>query len=479
MFRSTLWLTAAALAGLIAGFAREWLLVSHWGAGSRSDAFLVAIFLPEAIRMTMAGGLLAAAALPLYVRREEADRVRWLNGITPWLLLSASLLGGLLAVAAPLWVGLIGPGLDSDAQQQAIGNLSVLAACAPGFALHALLSIPLHARQRFVLAGLGSLLFNLPTVFYLWLQGEQSQPSQLALSCVLGSILMPLSLALPSWRQGWRPWCRDRERDIGTELLCRLKPLLGSNLASYGLALIERSIASYMGEGVVTWLNLARKLVNLPVIALMNLNQVLLGMLSSREAGQRQTLLKQGLALATMLSLPAALGLTGAAPTIVAWLLPGQSVHGPLPGLLAWFAAVLAFGSWNALLARYSYADGNTTLPLHCELWGSGCNAALLLTLPFLTGNVTSIALAALGGVITTAALLMHRQTLLTALDWKRQALFGAILLMLFGALLHPLQAGWPQFGLSATASAVTLVGLAIWLKPWRALDVADDRPSE
>jgi len=64
MFGSTLWLTLATLAGLVAGFAREWLLVAAWGAGSRSDGFLVAVFLPEALRMTLAAGLLAAAALP-------------------------------------------------------------------------------------------------------------------------------------------------------------------------------------------------------------------------------------------------------------------------------------------------------------------------------------------------------------------------------------------------------------------------------
>ena len=70
MFGSTLWLTLATLAGLVAGFAREWLLVAAWGAGGRSDGFLVAVFLPEALRMTLAAGLLAAAALPLYQQRD-------------------------------------------------------------------------------------------------------------------------------------------------------------------------------------------------------------------------------------------------------------------------------------------------------------------------------------------------------------------------------------------------------------------------
>lgn len=82
MFGSTLWLTIATLAGLVAGFAREWLLVAAWGAGSRSDGFLVAVFLPEALRMTLAAGLLAAAALPLYQQRDPHRQQAWLASLS-------------------------------------------------------------------------------------------------------------------------------------------------------------------------------------------------------------------------------------------------------------------------------------------------------------------------------------------------------------------------------------------------------------
>ena len=64
MLGSAFWLTLATLLGLCLGFAREWLLVASWGAGERSDAFLIALFLPEALRMSLAGGVLSAAALP-------------------------------------------------------------------------------------------------------------------------------------------------------------------------------------------------------------------------------------------------------------------------------------------------------------------------------------------------------------------------------------------------------------------------------
>lgn len=468
MFGSTLWLTIATLAGLVAGFAREWLLVAAWGAGSRSDGFLVAVFLPEALRMTLAAGLLAAAALPLYQQRDPHRQQAWLASLSPRLLGVGLALFAVLALGAPLWVRLIGPGLDVAAHAEAAANLRWLAACAPGLVMHGLFSIPLQARQRFVLPGLGSLLFNLPPVLYLFIRGSSSDSAELAMSFFAGSVLMCLPLLVPVWSFGWRPWQISGDPLAGRELLGRIGPLLASNVASQGLALLERLIASFLGEGAVTWVNLARKLINLPLIALMSLNQVLLGMMSGEQGQQRLALLRRGLDAATLLSLPAAFGLIGASPTLIHLLMPAQSVDGPLPALLAWFATPLVFGAWNAMLARYAYASGDTRLPLNCELLGSLVNAALLVVLPYCIG-LPGIALAALGGVVVTNLLLMHRQQLLGQLGWPFQWGLSGVLLGVAALALHPLHNdGW-QLGLSSLAGALVLVGLGFWLKPWKA----------
>ncbi|MEE4622178.1 lipid II flippase MurJ [Pseudomonas alliivorans] len=467
MLGSTLWLTLATLTGLAAGFAREWLLVAAWGAGGQSDAFLVSMFLPEALRMSLAAGLLSAAALPLYQQRSADGQQRWLGAMVPRLTLAGVLLSALLVVGAGLLVRLIGPGLDADGYAQASSGLRWLAWCAPGFMLHGLLCVPLQARSRFVLAGLGSLLFNLPPVIYLATLGHAATPTGLASACVSGSLLMPAVLLPSLYRSGWRPWQWKAESGVVRELLQRIGPLLSSNLASQGLALLERMVASLLGEGAVTWVNLARKLINLPLIALMSLNQVLLGLMSGSAGDQRLTLLKRGLGSATLLTLPAVTGLIGAAGALVVLLLPNQTHDGPLPGLLAWFAVPLMFGAWNALLARYAYAAGDTRLPLNCELIGSLCNAVLLGLLPFMFG-LTGIAIAALGGALVTGLLLMRRQSLLSVLPWRSHWLLAAGLMTVAALMLHPLQDTWLQLGLSCTYGALLLVGLALRLKPWR-----------
>ncbi|KAF1054833.1 MAG: Lipid II flippase MurJ [Stenotrophomonas maltophilia] len=465
--RSTLWLSLATLTGLGAGFAREWLLIHDWGASNQSDAFLIALFLPEALRMALASGLITSAALPLYQRFEATGRVDWLHAMTLRFILAGVAVSLLLGLGAPLWVRIVGPGLNADALALAQGSLAVLAWCVPGFLLQALLSVPLQAQSRFVLVGLGSLLFNLPPVIYLAVAGTQATPLGAAQTCLLGSLLMPLVLFPALWRQQWRPWRVRHMPGAGRELLSHLGPLLASNLASQGLALLERMVASLLGEGAVAWVNLARKLVNLPLIALLSLNQVLLSLMSQAAGEARLQLLKRGLSISTLLTVPAALGLIGATPALVQLLFPRQGPGTPLPELLAWYGVPLLFGAWNSLLARFAYADGDTRLPLKCELIGSVLNAVLLGVLPFVIG-LKGIPIAMMFGLTLTSVLLMQRQNLLGEAPWLRQWLL-ALPVMLLGALvLHPIASLWLQLGASVAASLAVLVGLALWTKPWR-----------
>lgn len=238
-------------------------------------------------------------------------------------------------------------------------------------------------------------------------------------------------------------------------------------MASQGLALLERMIASLLGEGAVTWLNFARKLINLPMVALMSLNQVLLGLMGGKSEQERLALLRRGTAMATLLTVPVAVGLVGAAEPLIQLLLPGQASGGVLAALLGWLGLTLLFAAWNALLARYAYAVGDTRLPLACELSGNALNVVFLMILPWILG-LKGIALAALLGVLLTGFLLMRKQRLLASLDWKRQ--WGLGLAMPALALLVPLSVpvGWWQLGVTVAISGLLMLSLAVWLRPWR-----------
>ena len=364
-----------------------------------------------------------------------------------------------MSLAAPWLTRALAPGVDAAHAAQAAAALRRLAWLAPGLLAQAALAAPLQAQGRFLLAGLGSLLFNLPAVSYLYWAGPAATETALAQCFLAGSGLMAAALLPGNWRQGWRPWLRAGRGETG-QAWRQLWPCWPAARPARAWACWNVWPPRCWG-GTITLLNLARKLINLPLIALMSLNQVLLSKMSGALGEDRRRLLDSGLAACTLLTLPAAAGLIGAAPALVALLLPAGLAASSLPLLLALYAPGIVFGAWNALLARYCYAGGDTRGPMLLELAGSALSAALLLTLPRWLG-LPGLALATLVGVWLTGALLAARlgQRLLPRL--ARQGLAASVPLAATGLLLFPLRGfgPWPQLALAALAGAVLLLGL-------------------
>lgn len=467
MLNSALLLTLVTLAGLVLGFAREWLLIDAWGAGEQTDALVLALFLPDMVRMTLAAGLLNVAAVPLFHQQTlEAGR-QWLNSLGGLLSLFALALTGAFYLFAPFWLKLLGPGMAPQSGAIAVSAFEILVWCLPGMFLHAVCGVWLQLRERYVLWGMGSFLFNLFPVGWLMIRGPETMADEFALACVLGSMLMAAVVLPAAWRGGWRPLAFTGMSAAGGLFMRRIGPVLLSNIGSHSVTLVERMVASLLGEGMVTWVNLARKFINLPLIALPALNQVLLGKLSAGHEGERLVILRQGLALTSCLVVPAAVFIMASSPTLVSYLLPEQAT-GVLAGLLGWFSLPLLMGAWNALLARYAYANNDTRLPLMCELAGTGLHVIGLVSLPFWLG-VPGFALANLGAVMLTSLLLLHRQQLWRHVGWRLQWAGGAGFLLGAAVLIQPMGAGVAQFAAGVGAGLFSFVVMLAVLKPWKA----------
>ncbi len=468
MLGSASLLTLVTLAGLVAGFAREWLLVANWGAGARTDAFVIAMFLPEAIRSMLAAGLLTSSALALWQGRTPVQRSHWFSQLSMVLGLGSVALAALISLASPGLVHLMGPGLPVAQQTDTVGALRILAWSLPGLVLQAWWAVPRQAAGHFLLAGMGSLLYNLPAMLYLLWQRQQSQEAMLSWAFVGGSLAMGLIMLPSAVQGGLRLVSLQGSRATTAELGHKLAPLLGSALAGQGLTLLERIVASYLGGGVVTAVNLARKLINLPLIALQSLNQVLLSLMSRSES-ERLVLLKNGLAAVTVVSLPAAVGLMLGAPALVGMLFPKVQGTAVVVPLLAGYAAVLVLASWNTLLARYHYAEGDTRGPVAAELRGSLLQALALAPLAWLSGSL-GIVWALLAGTLLTGHRLLRAPGLQQGLGLLPQALASAVWLVLAWWGLRPWLSpdAWWQLAEAAAAGVACLLSMAIWLRPWR-----------
>jgi len=386
--------------GLALGFARELLLIRNLGTGSATDAFLVALFIPDALRTILASGLLQSVGLPQWqARREKPGWRDWSGSQSVQLLVLALLLALLLSLGAQWMVHAVGPGLEARAIDTAAQTMRIMAWAVPGMVINSWLNTYWQAAEKFAWPAACMALLNVPVVLVLWLQPQAHQES-LALAVVAGSLLTLLPMIPGAWTLGWRPVPgRMNWGDVG-HFYRQLWPLLASASFSQLAPWLERFFASMLPEGAVTMVNLARKLLALPLVALSSLAQIVLGRLA-RPGQDMQLTLRQALGWTAQLCVPATALLAALSPWVAHVVLAKASENQLLQFsfLLAGFSACLLFAGWSGMLVRYFYAQGETHFAARSEMTGMLVHGALLAGSFYWLGMASMV----LGGVVGVA----------------------------------------------------------------------------
>jgi len=266
LLSATLLLSLALMAGRLAGLGRELLLAKSFGLSAQADMAVVLLSLPDLLVNLLLSGGIGVALVPLL--RGASD------GEAALLLRQASLVvGGLFAVLGllfvltpALWLRLLAPGIDSAAQPLSGWLLGALAAAIILTALSGVTAAALNARDRFFVAGCGTLIFNLAIIaaliLILWQQSTELNTLVAGIAIGAGLRWGTQWQALRSLRKshhgasGWR---------IGRALL---RGFAAGLTAASLLALVPvllRAAASMLGEGELAAFNYANKLVELPL----------------------------------------------------------------------------------------------------------------------------------------------------------------------------------------------------------------------
>ena len=382
MLSDTLWLTIATVLGLALGFLRELLLLQSFGASAVLDAMIIALFLPEAIRIVLGGGGLAAAMLPLWLECEKDKRQRWSATQTMQLVSLTTVISGAMMLAAPMVVAVLAPGMNAQTAHDASEFFSITIWCLPAIVLHAVLATIHQAERRFFLQGLAGVFFNLPALIYLSTTGA---PDLKVVACctVLGSILMPLTLLRGAWRAEWRPFSSSLDIAAVAVLYRRLGPLIFASAANQSVVWVERAVASLLGEGTIVLVNLARKLINIIAVGLMSLGQVLLSHFSGEDRAKAANLLQTSVRWLLILCVPVVSACILFARPLIA-VLPVHLTadqQQTLSWLVMGFAMAVPLAAFNMVFARWRYGHGDTASSTKVELFGMALQALLAFSL--------------------------------------------------------------------------------------------------
>jgi peptidoglycan biosynthesis protein MviN/MurJ (putative lipid II flippase) len=475
MIKSSTLVSGFYAVGMLLGFLRDMILVRVVGTGETTDAFLVAVFLSDALRTTVAAGVLAAAFLPLWVASPAEERGRIAASATLGLLGTTIAIAIALQLAAPVLISVLGPGLAPSGRATALACFDVLVWAIPALSVYGLLGAIQNGGHRFMLPAAGSVIYNGGAIVYLGVMRHDSSVTGLSHANLLATIVMAAILMPGAWRCGWRPFSRATAWRDFSMLAGRLLPLLASAFAGHAAVVIERALASLLGEGMVTLVNLARKFVSLPIAAVNSFSQVALPALvrahfrQGGDALRRQLWLSLG--VGTLLTWPASMTFALWAPSLSAFLLAssGDEQRQMLAWLIGAFALSVVPASWNILLARGYYAQDDMVTPTKIELVGMGvhlCGLALLYRL----FGVWAVPAAVFAGAFVTTVLLARWSPLRADLAGGTKAVAAlaaaSALIYLVTALLAPTGATWTQLGLAVVfLGGLTGAGVAaLWL---------------
>lgn len=430
LLRSTAVFSAMTLVSRLAGFARDVLQASLFGASAAMDAFVIAYRIPNYLRRIFAEGSFSSAFVPAYsALKEKGDReaVRdFLDHVAGALCAVVLVVAGLGMLAAPWIAAAFAPGaLDEPERIGLIADmLRITFPYLVLISMTALAGAVLNSHGKFGLAALTPVLHNVAMITAMLALAPHFEVPAMALAwgVVLAGVLQ-FALLWPSMgRLGVRPRLKldfrhPAVRKVGTLML---PTLFSSSVAQLNL-IVGTIFASLLVTGSQTWLYSADRLSEFPLgLFGVAIGTVILPHLSSRHAaGDGEGYAKAidwGLRMVMLAGIPAGVGLLMLAEPLVSAMFQ----HGAFTAedarmtglaLSATAVAVPAFMLTKVLLAAF-YSRQDTRTPMRAAVVTVFINVGLTaaITTPLwhygIEGAHAGIALAtSLAGVINAALL--------------------------------------------------------------------------
>jgi putative peptidoglycan lipid II flippase len=334
LLRALSTVSAMTLLSRITGLARETLKAVAFGAGLQMDAFEAAFRLPNILRRLFAEGAFSQAFVPIlaeYKRQRGDDATRELFGkvgaLLTVVLLGISALG---VLGAPWMVYLLASGFARTPGKVALtaDMIRIMFPYALFISLVSLCGGVLNIYHRFAIPAFTPVILNLAIIGAAILLAPHFDPPIVALAwgVVIGGVLQLALQIIPLLRLGMLPRFRLDWRDPGVRrVLSAMGPaLLGVSAAQISI-LLNTQLAAYLGDGRISWITYADRLMEFPSALLgVALGTILLPNLAKHyhddNHGQYQALLDWGLRLTFLLALPATLALALLAVPLIATL---------------------------------------------------------------------------------------------------------------------------------------------------------------
>ncbi len=417
------------LASRILGLVREQVIAGLFATSWATDAFVAASTLPTLIYDMMVGGMISAALVPVFSELAERDReeLRRVGGTV--LTLAALGLAGvilLLEGGADLLLRILAPGLPPEIRPLALTMVRWILPAAWLMGLSGVATALNYARHRYAPPAFSTAAYNAGIVAGTLLLAPVLGPRALVVGVLLGAAGQ-LGLQFLGLRDGrFRPALAWRHPAL-QRILVLYAPVAVSLVVSGAGVLLDRNLATRVGEGTLAAMRFATTLVQLPLgLVVAAVSFAILPTLSrldarGEEAAYRETL-GAGLRAVLALIVPAAVGLWVLAEPTVALLFQRGAFGAASTALTAtalrWYLPGLIAAALDQPLIFAFYARKDTLRPVLVGIAAVGVYAAVAL------GTVGRLGMRGLV-LADTCKQIFHAGTMLLLLARRDRGLAG------------------------------------------------------
>src|SRR6266705_1624546 len=504
----------AILCSRVLGLIREMVFAGLFGAGRNLDAFLMAFRLPNLLRDLFAEGALSTAFITTFAGKiaTEGDESAWrlankVATLTAVFMSGVTLLGILFATQL---VDLLTWGSwSADKTALTILLTRIMWPFMLLVSLAALVMGMLNAKHVFGPPAMASSYFNLGSIIGGVAIGWSIDPhfgSRSLVGLAIGTLLggaWQLIAQFPSLhRVGYKYRADFRWRDEGVRtVLGLMAPAVIAASAVQVNVLINSGFAASLGNGPVSWLNIAFRLMQLPLgIFGVAIGTVTLPLISRSAAigniDEFRAILARGIRLAFLLTIPSAIGLAMLASPIISVIYQHGRFNAEMTretaGALEFYAVGLVSYAVLKVLTPAFYAIGQRNTPMLVSFLAIGANLFLNWLFTFRLGwghrglAVSTSLVATINFLLLYALMRRHVRRLETwqlMIGLGKMCLAGAVLALVCWAANYWWRGAWSQLRffpkfcelrIAIALAAMTFFAVAFWLRISEVQDIID-----
>ncbi len=417
----------------VLGLVREQVFAYLFGAGPVSDAFQMAFRIPNILRDLLAEGAMSSALVPIYtkLRHEKGDEAAWslVSNITTALLIALCALSLMGILGSSYLIELFAPAFHTTTGkfELTVELTRILWIFLPLAGMAAVWMGILHARSVFGVPALAPSSFNVISIlagFTICPLAAKAFGLNPIYGWAIGALLGGAAnwfVQIPSLR--WEGFRYRFHLDLRDPALRHVVSLMGAG--TFGLAatqinvLVNSVLASSQGDGAVSWLYFAFRLLQFPIgifgVSISTANFTLTSQAAARGdfQGIRDSL-RDALRMTLVLAIPSSFGLAVLGIPIISVIYQhGQfQAHDTYQTSLAlsgYAFGLLAFAG-NRVMVPVLYSLGKARAAVWSSALGMIFNVSLSLIL------VKQGGFAGLAYAMSSAAIL-HNLVLLWILD--------------------------------------------------------------